>query len=175
MASFEFLAVTISILGLASSITYYAIILNNANKTQKLQLETRQTQLFMNIYNTASSKQYQKDRERMFYIWEYNDVDDFFQKYGVETNPDEHAVFDMFVHHYEGIAVLVKRGLIDSALVYDLMYDSIVGFWNKFEPVLLWLREQYGPKTWEDLEFLKEEMLRLKEEEKRLSQPFQRT
>jgi hypothetical protein len=161
----EYLPLVLTGVGIIVSILYYSNVLRNANKTQQLQLETRQTQLFMNIYNTASSKQYQKDRSRIIYVWEYEDLDDFFSKYGLESNPDEHAVWDMFVHHYEGIAVLVKRGLIDSALVYDLMYDSIIMFWNKFEPILLEIRKEYGPKTWEDLEFLKDEMVRLKEEE----------
>ena len=58
MASFEFLAIIVSVLGLAASITYYAIILNNANKTQQQQLETRQTQLFMSINKDMTSKEF---------------------------------------------------------------------------------------------------------------------
>jgi hypothetical protein len=50
MASFEFLAIIISVLGLAASITYYATILNNANKTQQQQLETRQAQLYLTFH-----------------------------------------------------------------------------------------------------------------------------
>ena len=48
---------------------------------------------------------------------------------------------------------------------FDLMYDSFIGFWNKFEPVIYAIREDYGPKTWEDLEYLRDEMARLKEKE----------
>ena len=154
-------------IGIIVSILYYTSVLRNTNRTQKQQLETRQTQLFMNIYNTSSSKQYLKDRERMMHSWEYEDLDDFYRKYGLDTNPEEASVWAMFLHHYEGIAVLVKRGLIDSDLVYDLMYDSIAGFWNKFEPIIVAIREEYSPKTFEDLEYLKNEMLRLKKQEDR--------
>ena len=77
----------------------------------------------------------------MFQVLEFNDPEDFYDKYGPESNPDDHAILDMFVSHYEGIAVLVKRGLIDSKLDYDLMYDSIITFWEKFESVLLMMRK----------------------------------
>jgi hypothetical protein len=163
----EYLPLVLTGIGIIASILYYSRVLRNANKTQQNQLETRQAQLFMNIYETYSSKQYQKDRERMFVIWEFEDFDDFFNKYGADVNPEDHAIWDMFTSHFEGIGVLVKRGLIDSSLVYDLMYGSIIRFWDKFEPILLGLRELSGPKTWEDIEFLKNEMLRLQEQENR--------
>ena len=53
MASFEFIAVIVSVLGLAASITYYAIVLKNQN-------ETRQAQLFMNLYETARSQEFRR-------------------------------------------------------------------------------------------------------------------
>jgi hypothetical protein len=140
---------------------YHIMTLNNTRKNQQQQLETRQAQLFMNIYDTFSSKPYQKDRERMFQIWAYDDFDDFFNKYGPDVDPDEHAIWDMFCSHFEGIAVLVRRGLIDSQLVYDLMYTSIIMFWEKYETILLGLRERSGPRTWRDIEYLYNEMKRL--------------
>ena len=157
----------LALISIPVGVAYHIMTLSNTRKNQQLQLETRQAQLFMNIYDTFSSKQYQKDRERMFDLWEYQDYDDFFKKYGVDVNPEDHAIWDMFCSHYEGIAVLVKRGLINSALVYDLMYGSIIMFWEKFEPILLGLRAEYGPKVWQDLEFLYNEMKRLKAEEEK--------
>ena len=169
MAALETLQTLLTFLTLISvpvGVVYHIMTLRNTRKNQELQLETRQAQLFMDIYETYASKQYQKDRERMLYLWEFEGSDDFFNKYGVDVNPDEHAIYDMFTAHFEGIGVLVRRGLIDSNLVYDLMYDSVIFFWEKFEPVLLGIREQWGQKSYEDLEFLKNEMLRIKEQEK---------
>ena len=66
-------AQTISILlaglSIAASIVYYASVLRNANKTQQVQLETRQAQLFLNIFNVYASKQFQKDREELMLLW----------------------------------------------------------------------------------------------------------
>ena len=158
MIQIEYLPIVLTGVGIIASVLYYAMVLRNANKT-------RQAQLFMSIFNTFSSKQYQRDREQMLIVWEFEGYEDFFSKYGVEVNPEDHAIWDMFCSHFEGIAVLVKRGLIDPRLVYDLMYGSIIMFWEKFEPVLLGMREMGSPKTWEDLEALYHEMKRLEAEE----------
>jgi len=65
MASFEFLAIILTGLGLTVSILYYTFTLQNANKTQKLQLETRQTQVFMDLYKTMASKEFMMDLENI--------------------------------------------------------------------------------------------------------------
>jgi len=61
MASFDVLAIVVSILGLAASITYYTSVLQNSNKTQKQQLENRQAHLFMNIYNHWNTPEFWKN------------------------------------------------------------------------------------------------------------------
>ena len=58
MVSFEFLAVILTGLGLTASIVYYASILRNANKTQEIQLETRQAQLYMEFYRDFKKKEF---------------------------------------------------------------------------------------------------------------------
>jgi hypothetical protein len=152
--------------GILVGVFYYIMTLRNNRRNQELQLETRQAQLFINIFNTFSSKQYQKDRERMLRSWEFESFEDFFSKYGPEVNPEDHAIFDMFISHFEGIAVLVQRRLIEPKLVYDLMYGSIIAFWEKFEPVFMGLREMSeSPKTLQDLESLYHEMKRLAAED----------
>jgi hypothetical protein len=167
MVSIEIIALVLTGLSITASIIYYANVLSNSNKTQKMQLETRQAQLFMNIYNTWSTKQYHRDREQLLYVWEFTDFDDFYKKYGVDVNPDDHAIWDMFSTHFGGIAVLIRRGLIDSEMVYDLMYESIIWFWEKYGTIFLRLRELSGnPKTWKDLELMYHEMKRLEAVEK---------
>jgi hypothetical protein len=151
----------IAIFGLFTGFSYYVLTVRGSMRNQKLQLETRQAQLFMNIYNTFASKQYQRDQESMLLRWEFEDFDDFFAKYGVEVNPEEHAIYDMYSAFYKGIGVLVQRGLIDPELVYDLMNWSIITFWEKFESILIGLRELYGPDSGKEIEFLYNEMKRI--------------
>ncbi len=51
MIDYSTLAIVLTGLGLTASILYYTMVLRNANKTQQLALETRQAQLFMQMYN----------------------------------------------------------------------------------------------------------------------------
>jgi len=124
-------------------------------KAQDFTLETRQAQLFMNIYNKFASKEFQKDSEQMMVVWEWNDYDDFMAKYGPEANPDDHAIWDMSLQFYEGIGVIVRRGLIDPELVYDLMYGSIIGFWERHEVIIQGIRDRARiPQVWDDIEYI---------------------
>ena len=79
----ETIALVLTGLGLIASIVYYANILNNANKTRELQLEaqkqteeTRQAQLFMNIYNQHLSERESRTLPLLMDM-EYDDFEDF--------------------------------------------------------------------------------------------------
>jgi len=59
------------------------------------------------------------------------------------------------VQYYQGIGLLVSRGLIDSELVYKLMRFSIIGFWEKFKDIMFVDRERFNtPNMFEDIEQL---------------------
>ena len=133
MASFELLAIILTGLGLTVSILYYTTILRNANKTRELQLqaqehatETRQAQLFMQIRGN-----YDMDMIRIRYElqnWEWDDYEDFMSKYGPDTNLESWSKLISVGQYFEDIGVLVKRGLIDPALVDDLLSGPVLQF-----------------------------------------------
>ena len=121
MASFDVLAVVISILGLASSITYYAIVLQNQNKT-------RQTQMLMELYSAYRDYDFAK-------IWgevmdyEYADFDDFWEKYGGPNNRDTWSKWQSVARLFNGMGVLVKRNLVDIELVEELLSVIIICYY----------------------------------------------
>ena len=55
MISLDVFALVLTGLGLIASIIYYANVLSNANKTQQMQLETRQAQFFMQLSDKFNS------------------------------------------------------------------------------------------------------------------------
>jgi len=124
-------------------------------------LETRQVQLFMDIYKTYSSKDNQKDRDVMQLAWKFEGIQDFIEKYGAIKNPDEHAKWDTQVAQYIGIGVLVRKGMIKPDLVFDLIYDSFTVFWEKFLPIIQELRKSYMSSYARDAEYLYDEMRRI--------------
>lgn len=150
-------------LGLTASIVYYANILSNANKTRELQLkaqlqaeETRQTQLFMNVYNRFQDPDFTK-------MWinlmqrEWKDVDDYWKKYDA-MDSDVLSVQTFF----EGIGVLLKNKLIDPDFVYELMPTMVTSLWKKYESIVLSVREFSGyPQYWRPLEYLSDCMVEI--------------
>jgi hypothetical protein len=141
-------------LSIAASILYYASVLRNQNKTQQMQLETRQAQLFMFIYDRWSSPEY----TRHFYAlqeWEWADYEDFLEKYGGRKNPDVYIHFNQMASFLEGIGVLVKRELVDPILVDDLISYVVITFWEKFGSIIMERRVRDNtPQAFEWVEFL---------------------
>lgn len=56
--------------------------------------------------------------------------------------------------YYEGIGVLVKRGLIDPTFVDDLMSSAIMKYWEKYEPIAKEDRKRWMPMAAEYQEYL---------------------
>ena len=131
MVDYSTLALVLTGLGLTASILYYAMVLRNTNKTQQLALETRQAQLFMQIYYTWSSRENINIR-RELRAWTWTDYDDFIKKYGEANNPEANTLFQELATWYEGIGVLIKRKLIDPAYVDDLMSGDTLWGWETF-------------------------------------------
>ena len=168
--TYQMVLSTLQTAGILVGIFYYMMTLRNqqksqeiSTKNQELTLETRQAQLFMNIFNNFSSKEYQKDLENIL-SWEYTNYEDFFSKYGADVNPDDHSIWDHNLQWMEGLGVMVRRNLIDPNLVFDIMYGTIISFYEKFEPILMQFKKQWGADMQQDLTYIYMEMKRIKEE-----------
>ena len=133
MASFEFLAIILTGLGLIVSILYYTTVLQNANKT-------RQTQILMNLYETYRNPEFAE-------MWgevtdrEYTDFDDYWQKYGAEVNRSAWSSFQSVARVFHGVGVLLKRRMVDIELVEELLGNIILISWIKMGPIILGFRE----------------------------------
>ncbi len=158
MIDYSTLAIVLTGLGLTASILYYTMVLRNANKTQQLALETRQAQLFMQIYYTWSSRETINLRKELR-TWTWIDYDDFIQKYSEGKNPETNASFAELASWYEGIGVLVKRKLIDPAFVDDLMSGTTLWGWEKFGSIVRECRVRANlPYYYEFWEYLYDEV-----------------
>jgi hypothetical protein len=69
------------------------------------------------------------------------------------------VAFDVVGNYYEGVGLLMKRGLVDSDLVQALLGPKVVCYWEKMLPFIKGLRESSGDNsTWEHFEYLYHEM-----------------
>ena len=154
-------AVTVSIAAI-----YYTLTLRYTKRSQDLQLETRQAQLFMQIYN----RQYTIEQRRSLHIintLEYESRDDFNEKYGPETNPDAYFRIQSLGAYFEGVGVLVKRNLVDPYMVDDLMSGRIIDFWDAVSAFLKEYRESSGDyEAYEHVEYLYEVIKSIQDEQR---------
>jgi hypothetical protein len=96
-------AVTVSIAAI-----YYTMTLRYTKRSQELQLETRQAQLFMPIYSVYQSEDHIKAVSEIM-KWEYDSYDDYMAKYGEEVNPEAYMMYRK-IFGYRADRVLVQSG-----------------------------------------------------------------
>ena len=109
MVLFDSIITVVPAVSLSIALIYYAMNLRNHNKT-------RQAALIMNLYETYRSPEFRL-KQTTIQNQEYKDFNDFWTKYGSETNPENWAVWLSVAGFFNGVGVLLKKGLIDFALV----------------------------------------------------------
>jgi len=144
-------------IGLAA--IYYMMTLRNQSKT-------RQTQLFMQIYDRYMDKEFQALEAEILNQWIWEDFDDFFSKYGAAADPEAYGKHSQIGVFYEAIGVLVYRDMLDVRLVDDLMSWSILNFWDKLGPIMVEARERFNvPQNYEWIEYLYNRIKKIVEEQ----------
>lgn len=157
----EYLPIVLTGIGLTASILYYTTILRNANKTQKMQLETRQVQMFMMIGNVRNSIEFQRLFYRVAYIDEWSDIEDYHSKYGPMNNLDAYSEHLYVWQLFDTVGFLLEKSVIDLSFLDDLLKTSIIDVWIKYEPVINALRERSSKlKLWKQFEYLANELMK---------------
>ncbi len=143
LATLQAVSYIMGSLGVSVAAIYYVYSMRISQKNQEFTLkaqeqtlETRQAQLFMQLYTIFTNYEFKTKWNDMMNVWDWKDFEDFNSKYGWATNPAEFSKFDFIGTFFEGIGVLVKRGLVDVTLVDDLMSGHIVSGWEKFGPLV---------------------------------------
>lgn len=169
--TFQIIFQFLQTVGILVGVFYYIITIRTNQRNQELTrkaqettLETRQAQLFMQIYNRFQDSEFTRHFNKI-QSWEWKDYDDYLEKYGAE-NIEASTAWWSVGKVFEGIGVLVKRGLIDVAIVDDLMSGQILQYWEKVGPIIMEMRRRLNyPQAWEHVEFLYDQILPLVEEQ----------
>jgi len=72
--------------------------LRDIKQTRETELETRQAQLFMELYNRYSTKEFRQQALTVRNIYSWTDYEDFMSKYGLENNPDAYSNISSLFH-----------------------------------------------------------------------------
>ncbi|UCE80848.1 MAG: hypothetical protein JSV94_06845 [Methanobacteriota archaeon] len=92
---------------------------------------SRKASVFISYQTQAYDKELMRDQIEIVNDWSWKDVDDFRHKYGPQANPEAYAKFVSVAGFYEGLARLLRKGIIDDDLIPEMVAVGIVMFHEK--------------------------------------------
>ena len=165
MVDTQTISITFAGVSIGIAAIYYTLTLRNSRKAQQLQLETRQAGLFMDLYDMWRSPEFRRQWDEVIFKIEFEGWEDMMKKYNRETNYDLLLSWFSVATFFEGVGVLLKRNLIDIAMVDDLLATSIRVGWEKIGPIETESRKHFNqPRIFDDFEYLYNELMRYHEE-----------
>ena len=121
-------------------------------------LQTRQAQLFMQIYSKWSEEDWSVQHLILGKTFDQS-YDDF--KKNVLNNTEEMKKFQSLMRFYEGLGVLVKEKLIHIRLVALTMAGDTIRYWEQVKPIIMNMRADLKyPRLQSETEYLYFELLR---------------
>jgi hypothetical protein len=157
--SLQTLLTYLTLISVPVGVFYHIMTLRNTRRNQDQQLETRQAQLFMSLYNRLSDKNFNQDWMDAVSLTINSQEEYMHLFYDTEKRTEIGSAVNALFAYFEGIGVLIKRGLVDISLVDDLMSSYILMTWNKYGPFIKEQQESANrPELWEHFEYLANEI-----------------
>ena len=161
MVTVETISIIFTGLSVSLAAFYYISTLRNAQRTQQLQLETRQAQLLMQIYSRLDIPEKSEAFTDVF-TWDFIDFEDYLTKYG--EKPEEEYKLTGLVIYFEGLGTMVREGFIDIHQVATLIGGAAVRFWSMFDSIKEDIRKYKNYPRWaSETEYLYNELLKYQE------------
>lgn len=142
LATLQAVSYIMGSLGVFVAAIYYIMTLRVQQTNARNTLETRKAQTYMQYWDKTNTDEWQSDLRELLDKWSFTDFDDFWDKYGRDSNPDQWRKYRRIAYYYEHIGILVKEELIDPKLIYDFDHTPIE-FWEKFELIIKIYRERF--------------------------------
>jgi hypothetical protein len=96
--------------------------------------------------------------------WTWENVEEFFSKYGPDSDPDAFAKFTRVGSYFDGLATLVQRKFIDYDFIPETTAIALIGFWEKFEPDSEVFAQVYRrPGCWDSIRYLYDRLQKTEE------------
>jgi hypothetical protein len=148
--------VDVQTIGLAVTATSVVVGIIYYIFTARTTLQTRQAQLFMQVYNKWQEKEFNLSKQLVLQEYRCVGIEDYQE---VLKDKEKAANFRVVSTALEGLGVLVKRGLVDVGIVDDMMSGDVIGFWEKYGGAVKEFRVRMGyPQALEWTEYLYNEV-----------------
>jgi hypothetical protein len=129
-----------------------------AEEARKRELETRQAQMFMNIYQQIITREFVEAWRRVYEESHWTNYSEFQELWNDKGFRDS---FNIVGTYYEGIGVLVREELLPIRMVALLMCGMALSFWEKVKPVIVEARGVFGYSRFlSESEYLYGELMR---------------
>jgi len=156
--------ISIVITGLTLSIAaiYYMLTLRYTRMNMKNTLETRQAQLFMQIYNKATSKE-GIDSLQLLMEANWSSYEEWLEKY--QNNPAYNNALSFYIMYMEGLGVFIKENLVDIKLI-ALFFAGITRImWEKYRDIIAEERKRLNYRRYaSEWEYTYNELLKYMEQ-----------
>jgi hypothetical protein len=132
--------------------------LEQSAKAQQQTLETRQAQMFLNIYDQTRSSEFLSAFNKIVIDATFKNWRDFRELW---QNDEQFRYNDNVLEiFYEGLGVLVKEGFLEVKMVALLFCGMTRMYWEKFHPILDEGRASMGHFRWfSETEYLYNELM----------------
>jgi hypothetical protein len=155
----------VAIFGVIAGFSYYVLTVraNQRNqelnlKAQQQQLETRQAQMFLNIYQQVTSREFGRAYFLAFEDSQWSTWEEL-QNHWKDNEFGES--FNIVGTYYEGIGVLVRENLLSIRWVALLICGLTLRYWEKVGPIVDDARKGMGfSRFLSESEYLYEELIK---------------
>ena len=159
LLTIQTIGISVAVISVVIGVINSILTNRHAQRTRDREFETRQAQLFMQLYSLYDNRDFLEDYGNVAWVFAYKDLSDWMKKYGPKTNIAAYSSWIRVGRFFDGAGILVKKNLIDINLIIDLMREVIAYSWDKMEPWLMEERKMLGhPQLWENFEFLASEV-----------------
>jgi hypothetical protein len=121
-------------IGVVLAAVNYVITSRREEKRSQQTLETRQAQMFMNIYQQVTSKDYIQAMNKAFEDTQWSTWEELQDHW---KDKEFREAFNVIGTYYEGLGVLVREGFLNIRLVALLICGSTLRYWGKLGPIVM--------------------------------------
>jgi hypothetical protein len=139
-----------TIVGLGSVIIGIIATLNSIRRFTR----ARKLSIFLEFHKKLYDIDFIKDVNEI-QSYTYESVEEFFAKYGPDSDLDAFAKFMRVGSYFDGLSTLVQRKFIDYDFIPETTAIALINFWEKFEPDAEVFAQVYRrPGCWDSIRYL---------------------
>ena len=150
----------LTLISVPVGVFYHIMTLNNTRKNQQLQLETRQAQLYNNIWNQSMNNPHFQRNYMKYSSLQWKNIEEYKETFPYSDSESENtmALWSIALF-FEGLVPIIKEELLDIKYLEGSIGGLLRDYWRKIEPVIEEVREYYDdPHAFTGVEYLYNEL-----------------